>query len=85
MTQSNFSIQGRPTEYLFFETSADSLLQVASTGLATESKTDDREFMRSASVSELMDNVQFVAALSTARGYAAQAGLELYDDMVYFD
>ena len=84
MTLSHFSIQGRPTPYLFFST-GDKAIRVTSTGLASEFPASELEYLRWADTSQLTDNAQFVAALSVARAHAAKLGAELQDDSVYFD
>lgn len=85
MDGSGFDIQERPTEYLFFHTVNGELIQVSSTGLTVKGDPDELEYMRSANFSELTDNSQFLAALSVARNYAEKHGLELGEEVVYFD
>ena len=85
MAHSNFSIQSRPTQYLFFPTTDGKLIRVTSNGLAAESNPEELEYMRWADFSSLMDNMQFVAALSVARSYASNAGLQLEEETVHFD
>lgn len=85
MAQSNFHIQGRPTQYLFFPTTTGQLIRVTSDGLAAECESHLIEFMRWAECSALTANAQFITALSVARSYAGNAGFELQEESVHFD
>lgn len=82
---SNFNIQSRPTQYLYFLAESGELICVSSTGLAVESDPDDMQDMRTADFPALMDNAQFVAALAVARSYADKRGLSLVEEVVCFD
>ncbi len=79
-----FSIDGRPSQELFF-TAGRRVIRVGMDGEVEEVGDDDLAYLRNHPLSDLMNNADVQQAFALASAHARRQGLTVEDDTVYFD